>query len=213
MSVRKPARRRNLSQADRREQLLDAALSAFTEGGYDATHVEHVVKAAGVSRGTFYLHFKSKHEVFEALVDRMLALFLTARPLEALPEIQTFEDAEQALRTSYRTVFEVFHEHRRLARLLFDEAIGINKGFRAKLEHHYRDWHVRVTELIDVLVDRGIARRSLDVEVTGEMVIGIVERLARRYLFQDPDADLDRLVEALVAFELCGVCEARQKGV
>ncbi|MHC5011695.1 MAG: TetR/AcrR family transcriptional regulator [Planctomycetota bacterium] len=206
MSVLKTGRRRqNLPKGERRERLLDAALKAFVRTGYHGTHVEQIVKEAGVARGTFYLHFKSKHDVFETLVDRMLAIFLDARPLEPEPEINSLEDAETVLRRSYGAVLSTFREHRKLARLLFDEAVGIDKGFRKKLSNHYRQWHTRVSQLMDIVVQKGVARRDLDVEVTSEMVLGMVERLARRYIFQGEGVDVDRLVDALVRFELNGI--------
>lgn len=207
MSVRKPPARRNLSRADRREQILDAALRAFLKGGYEGTHVSHIVEEAGVARGTFYLHYPSKHEVFAALVDRMLTIFLETRPPQPEPEIRTIQDAEAALRLSYRTLLETFHTHRGLVRLLLDEAVGIGRGFRDRLESHYATWHERVCMTLRLLVHRGLARPDLDVPVTAEMVIGTVVRLTRRYLLSDEDADLDRLVDALVAYELSGLSE------
>lgn len=200
--------RRNLKREERREQILEAALEAFSRGGYHGTHVEHIVKEAGVARGTFYLHFKSKHEVFEALVDRVLAVFLDVRP-EDEPEVLTsVGEAEEVLRQSYRVVLGAFYRHRKLVRLLFDEAIGLEKGFRDKLEVHYAEWHRRVQVTLEEFRDAGFARGDLDTEVTAWMVLGMVERVARTHLFEPPDGaepDLDRLVEALVRFEMQGI--------
>jgi AcrR family transcriptional regulator len=206
MSVRK-ARRKNLPAADRREQILEAALRAFSRGGYHGTHVSHVVAEAGVARGTFYLHFRSKHEVFGALVERMLALFLEARPEGVERQVHTAADAEQVLRQSYAAVLGTFQRHRRLARLLFEEAIGVDKGFTELLESHYAIWHARVARMLETLIERGVARRDLDVELGAEMVIGMVERVARRFVFARDDVPLERLVDALARFELSGVGE------
>ena len=202
--VRSPTRR-NLKKADRREQILRAALKAFTKGGYHGTHVEHVVKEAGIARGTFYMHFESKHDVFDALVERTFDVFLDVRPAGEAIDVRSIRDAERMLRDSYTVVLTTFHKHRRLTRLLFDEAVGLEKGFRKKLEGHYRVWHERVSETLDMLVERGVARRTLDVEITSEMVIGMVERIARRYLFQSRRPDIERLADALVSFELGGI--------
>ena len=205
MSVQSGPSRRNLPRAERRQQILDAALRAFLKGGYEGTHVEQIVKEAGVARGTFYLHFLSKHEVFAALVERMLRIFLEARPQEPEPEIRTRADAEAVLRMSYRAILETFRAHRGLVRLFLDEAVGIGRGFRHQLEAHYATWHSRVSHLLQVFVDRGIARPDLDVDLTAEMVIGMVVRVTQRYLLTDEDVDLDGLVDSLVAFELAGI--------
>jgi len=198
-------RRTLLSRDARREQLLEAALRAFERGGYHGTHVDDVIREAGVARGTFYLHFQSKHAVFAALVERMLGLFLEVKPAEPEPELRTVADAEAILRASYRTVFETFRTHRRLCRLLFEEAVGVDKGFTAALASHFRAWHDKVARTLQYFAGRGLLRRGLDVPITADLAVGMVVWLARRHLFAERAPDLDRLIDAVVAFELRGV--------
>jgi AcrR family transcriptional regulator len=52
----------------RPQELLDAALSLFVEKGYAATRSEEVAARAGVSKGTLYLYYPSKEELFKAMV-------------------------------------------------------------------------------------------------------------------------------------------------
>ena len=49
-------------------ELLDAALSLFVEKGFAATRAEEVAQRAGVSKGTLFLYFASKEELFKAVV-------------------------------------------------------------------------------------------------------------------------------------------------
>lgn len=53
-------------------ELLAAALELFVEKGYAATRVEEVAQHAGVSKGTLFLYFPSKEELFKAVVRRFL---------------------------------------------------------------------------------------------------------------------------------------------
>ena len=52
----------------RPRELLDAALALFVEQGFAATKVEDVAKRAGVSKGTLFLYFATKEELFKAVV-------------------------------------------------------------------------------------------------------------------------------------------------
>jgi AcrR family transcriptional regulator len=205
MAVQPKKPRRRLAKEARREQILDAALTVFGRGGYHGTHVDHVIREAGVARGTFYLHFESKHEVFSALVDRMLSIFLEVRPSEPEPKVHGPAEAEAILRASYRTVFEAFRRHRRLCRLLFEEAVGVDKGFSERLAGHYRVWHERVAGTFRYFVERGAARRDLDADVTADLVLGMVERITRVHLLGEKAPDMDRLVDAIVSFEMRGI--------
>jgi AcrR family transcriptional regulator len=49
-------------------ELLDAALDLFVEKGFAATRAEEVAARAGVSKGTLFLYFPSKEELFKAVV-------------------------------------------------------------------------------------------------------------------------------------------------
>lgn len=54
-------------------ELIDAALELFVEKGFAATRVEEVAKRAGVSKGTLFLYFSSKEELFKAVVRQNLS--------------------------------------------------------------------------------------------------------------------------------------------
>ena len=202
MSVRQRIR---LDPELRRQQVLEAALRVFVQRGYHGAHVEHVIREAGVARGTFYLYFRSKHEVFAALVQRMLDLFLRARPAAPDIEVRSAADVEAELRQTYTTLFETFRSHRHLCRLLLEEAVGLDKGFAQALAEHHRAWHARIVARLRHFVACGAARRDLDLDVTAEAVIGLVERLSRRYLLVERPLPVRRLVDAAVAFELRGL--------
>ncbi len=62
------APRNTRRKEDRPAQLLEAALELFAQKGYSATRAEEIAKRAGVSKGTLFLYFNSKEELFEAMV-------------------------------------------------------------------------------------------------------------------------------------------------
>lgn len=66
-----PVRQRR--KETRPQELLDAALDLFVEKGFAATRSEEVAQRAGVSKGTLYLYYPSKEELFKAVVRQKLA--------------------------------------------------------------------------------------------------------------------------------------------
>ena len=62
----KPRFRRR--KEDRPQEITAAALEAFAEKGYSATRVTDVAERAGVSKGLLYLYFKTKEELFKAVI-------------------------------------------------------------------------------------------------------------------------------------------------
>ncbi len=55
---------------ERQQQILDAAAAVIIRVGYDKTTMSDIAEAAGASRGTVYLYFQGKEELFESLLYR-----------------------------------------------------------------------------------------------------------------------------------------------
>ncbi len=64
--------RRRVGREQRRQELIGAALKAFTATGVAATSVDDIVRAAGVAKGTFYLYFDTKDDIVTAVAERMV---------------------------------------------------------------------------------------------------------------------------------------------
>ena len=68
-----PSATRQRRKEARPQELLDAALALFVEKGFAATRAEEVAQLAGVSKGTLYLYYPSKEELFKAVVRQNLS--------------------------------------------------------------------------------------------------------------------------------------------
>lgn len=59
----------------KREQILDGAWRVFRKLGFDAASMNDITREAGVSKGTIYVYFRGKEELFAALIDRQRGRF------------------------------------------------------------------------------------------------------------------------------------------
>jgi AcrR family transcriptional regulator len=76
MSLATPSPLRQRRKEARPQELLSAALELFVQKGYSATRSEEVAARAGVSKGTLYLYFPSKEELFKAVVRSNLSALI-----------------------------------------------------------------------------------------------------------------------------------------
>jgi AcrR family transcriptional regulator len=83
--------RKELLSEWRRHEVIDAACRIFAKQGYAATNVEDLAKEAGMAKGTVYLYFKSKEEVFIAVLARDLES-LTSKTIESMSAVTTFAE-------------------------------------------------------------------------------------------------------------------------
>jgi TetR/AcrR family transcriptional regulator len=79
----------------RPSELLAAALELFLEKGFAGTKVEEVAQRAGVSKGTLFLYFSSKEELFKAVVRENIS----GRFAEWGEELKTYEGTSEELLT------------------------------------------------------------------------------------------------------------------
>ena len=109
-----------LSADERREQILDCAQRLFFSKGFEATTVQDLMIAAGVSKGGFYHHFAAKDDVLEALSARMAGLTVgIIEEVISQPGLSAFEQLDQCLRA--------------LRRFKRDQADGILAAFETLL--------------------------------------------------------------------------------
>jgi TetR/AcrR family transcriptional regulator len=88
-----PGATRQRRKEARPGELLDAALALFVEKGFAATRVEEVAARAGVSKGTLFLYFPSKEDLFKAVVRETIA----GRLDEWNEELATYEGSSAEL--------------------------------------------------------------------------------------------------------------------
>jgi AcrR family transcriptional regulator len=168
MENRSPTRWRRRKEA-RPDEILAAALASFAERGFAATRLEDVAARAGVSKGTVYLYFNGKEQLFEAVVRARLLPNLER--LEAL--LATFEGPSASLlERLLLTMAEVVGSQLgAIPKLVIAEA-----GNFPELARFYLDEVVRRgLRLIGAILRRGIERgefRAVDVDHVVYCVIG-----------------------------------------
>ncbi len=73
---------------ERKNEILDVAGRLFAQKGYDSTSTNDILEEIGIARGTLYYHFKSKEDILDAMIDRMMGQMLVqAKALAGQKEI------------------------------------------------------------------------------------------------------------------------------
>lgn len=140
-------------KGDRADEIVTAAFEEFAAKGYAGTRLEDVAARAKVSKGLPYLYFKTKEELFKAVVrsvltpafDEIRELMLTSdMPSEALlkgPLLAFLQDLVKSRRMLIaRLLISEGHKHPELTRFYYDHVVS--KGIAA----------------LRAFIDRGVAR-------------------------------------------------------
>ena len=118
----------------RKRQLLEAAIECFGTRGYHETQISDIIKRASVARGTFYLYFDSKREIFREIME---GLFLRVKnQIQSLPH-DAVEKIPAQLLGNIARVTELLFAEPLLAKLLVNEAVGLDDEQDAQLSNFY----------------------------------------------------------------------------
>jgi AcrR family transcriptional regulator len=76
----------------RRNEILEVAYALFSEKGYDKTSVIDILEKAAIAKGTLYYHFKSKEDIMNAIIERVISKMLEKAKVVALDSSLSVHD-------------------------------------------------------------------------------------------------------------------------
>jgi AcrR family transcriptional regulator len=191
---------------DRRTQLMEAALVAFSRGGYHGTHIKHIIEEAGVARGTFYLYFDGKRDVFLALIDEMFEALDSV--IEAIDLRASTSPMEQMRRNLERFV-GVLTARPRLTTLLLEQGAPLEPDVRQRLRGFYLDLTRKVETGLTQGQELGLFG-PMDREVVARAIVGAVKEVFYTWDHQRESFDPVRVADALIHITLHGLLVARR---
>ena len=180
---------------DRPQEIADAAYAAFAEKGYSATRIDDVAKRAGVSKGLTYLYYKTKEDLFKAVVKNVVV-----RRIDTL--IGNLESTELSSEEFIRGPLLDFMRKVPGSPIAIVIRLLISEGPRhPDLTNYYYDNVVaRGLEAIEGFIKRGVERgefrrEALEIQphlIMAPMMLSIVWRL----IFTEKPLDTDKLMES-----------------
>ncbi|MBI2082419.1 MAG: TetR/AcrR family transcriptional regulator [Deltaproteobacteria bacterium] len=194
---------KHFSKDERRRQLIKAAIEAFGRRGYHRTQVSDIIEEAGVARGTFYLYFEGKREIFDAI---MLELFGRVREeVRTLPRDAVMKIPTQ-LRGNIERVTDLLLKNSLLAKILFNEAVGLDPELDKRLRNFYG-------QLLD-LIQRGLNQgqemgfvREGNVEVMAIALLGAFKEIFYQSLIQRKAPEKNIIVEEIYRLVISAIAK------
>ncbi len=203
-----PTELRKHKNAERKERtrsrLLDAAMRVFVRVGYHKAAISDIVAGAGVGQGTFYRHFSSKRDVFEALLDRLLGeLIEEFAPMSSRLPV-SLAGYRQASLAVVKRLAGVVRANRELVLVFLREGRSIDGRFEKKLTATYDRFADQARFYLDHAIERGFARPCRS-DLVSQALVGIALRMVDRWLGGSlGEVAIEEMIEELVDFAFFG---------
>lgn len=151
----KPARKQQRRSIVTQQKLLDAAIEAFSENGFNGTSTRDIAERAGVHHPLITYHFKNKDKLWRAAADRVFRDF--RRSLAASLEDHRHEGPKERFASLIRAYVYYAKSQPALHKVMVQEASYPNARLDWLIEEHLKPFFDATFELIEELQALGVA--------------------------------------------------------
>ena len=158
-----------MREATRRHIIREAA-SEFARLGFDSANINTIAEQAGIGKGTIYLYFENKRELFLAML-RHIATSQLATVRAALAEDGTVSERLERL---FLAFVQLAEEDSNSFNVSMSALYGVNRAFQTEATKLLRDYVAVIALMLEQCQARGEISAS-DVEAKALMVLSLTE--------------------------------------
>ncbi|NLV98376.1 MAG: TetR/AcrR family transcriptional regulator [Clostridiaceae bacterium] len=202
---------------DRQIKVYWAAISVFSQKGYEAASVQDIAQKAGISVGSLYSYFSSKEDLFKAIAEMGYAIF---EQIVTEWNPQKEDSFRSAMTTLFRMTLEYSRKYPELSKLYLllttDSLSPFSDKLSKQMESSFRSAYA---QLLKNAQEKGELRPDIDLEMAGYFLDNTAVMLQfaqttkyyqgrlRQYLALSDDEEMpdDRIVDALVNYVCTGL--------
>ncbi len=187
------------------DKILRAAVVEFSKQGFHQARVEEIARRAGVGKGTLYLYYPSKSELFSAAVtdglERIIAKLGAALDSD-LPFMQHFRVLIEESVTLYLRYGD-------LARIITNElSNGIDPKTLGEIETVRERFVLFMADMLDDGYRRGYIKQ-IDFHLAAVSIVGLLDTLSRRHFKNPRKVKKEQIVDIMYSMLSSGLLNRR----
>lgn len=190
----------------RKAEIVNAAIEVFTQKGYHSAKVSDITRKAGISIGTFYVHFQNKRDLFIEVVEEVFRHIVG----DAARNIKGEQDLGKRLVIRGRTFFENYSRYVEILNQLRAEIASEEKWPQEKLNRMYKALTGPLIREARDGIEKGEVRADVDPELLAFALTGLIEVLSFR-ISLDSKYTLDDAIRFIGELVISGVVSPAMK--
>jgi AcrR family transcriptional regulator len=176
----------------KKQLIMEKALELFAKQGFEATTIQQITEYCGISKGAFYLSFKSKDELILALIDHFMMQITS--DIDHL--VRNTDKDENLLYEFYYATFNNFYKHTDFAKLFIKEQMqSVNEELILKMHYYNRLNEKTILSMIQRLYGDEVKQTKYDLLYCIKAFMNAYSEL---FFFYNVPVDLELLSQSLV---------------
>jgi AcrR family transcriptional regulator len=176
----------------KKQLIMEKSLELFAKQGFEATTVQQITEYCGISKGAFYLSFKSKDELIIALIDHFMMQFTA--DIDHI--VRNTDNEENLLYDFYYSMFNKFYKHTDFAKLFIKEQMqSVNEELILKMHNYNRLNDKSILFMIERLYGDKVRQTKYDLLYCIKAFMNAYSEL---FFFYNVPLNLELLAQSLV---------------
>ncbi len=189
---------RSAKKESRREQILASAAKVFAKKGYHETSISDICKKADIARGTVYLYFTNKRDIFATLIRNF-----TAAMIESISMFTPGEPLQAQFNRNFCKVVDLIFQNKDMTKIIASEAVGLDAEFDRQLVLFYARLVEYIEGALTMLQKNGDLSSHINVRLLAYALVGTVKEIAYQWAIDGGNVlDMDPLIRTVRNFSI-----------
>ncbi|OEF97648.1 TetR/AcrR family transcriptional regulator [Desulfuribacillus alkaliarsenatis] len=187
--------KKEVREKKRREQILEAALTVFSENGFHNTKVEEIARVAGIGKGTIYEYFESKADIFKSML-----LSIMQKYVEAIEgQFDTSKSSWDNIIGMVDVIFNMLESQTKIHRLIMlEHTVSLEEFTPLILKERAKKIGI-INKAIIHGQQTGEFNSDLEPTIVAEVIISSIESVVGTRMIMEQEIDLQTMTEQLQA--------------
>ncbi len=173
--------RKERERLARKREILEAAQRVFAQKGFHQATIDEIAKEAELAKGTIYLYFKNKRELFYSLVEEKTEYLMNLIRKEAKKK----EGPVEKLSAITRHQLGFYEANRDFFKIITSESSRFELGLKDELRKRIMDRYLKYIDVVARVIEEGIKEgrfKALDAKKVAATLRGIIDALAFQWM-------------------------------
>lgn len=176
--------RKERERLARRGEIFAAAERVFAQKGYHSATMDEIARQAELAKGTIYLYFENKRDLFYTLVDEKINSLMRLVQSEVEREAQSIEQLKRLVKAQ----LEFFQNNGDFFRITTSEQTRFELGVKDEFRKRMMQKHLKYINIVARIIQRGIAEgviKPLEANKAASALVGMVNGFTFQWLRND----------------------------
>ena len=181
--------------------IINAATALFKKYGFEKTSMDDIAKTAHKAKGSLYYHFKSKEDIFKAIIEREIDYIKAG--LQPIVDDKSLSDVDKINKYIQRRMELMNHcfTYQETLKNDFVSVFGVQNEAVDRMRSKMDDWERDVfIDIIEDGIDNGNIDSGLKPSAIADMLVMVLKSLEVQFFVQNRYAEYKRTFDQLISF-------------